>query len=346
MSLHRQSVKVGAVRSPLRVFWPHTLVSSADEGADKLYSLFPDHDPKLVSESNGGWEFHLDWPSHLLEHTDPQLEICAREHYGLRLEDLAGYTEVRRCGRADFVFSMFHSRALLAPALAAARAGGRFPRTIVHVDAHSDLGAPLLTVSAPGKLIAPAFGMECDLADPDTVVHAINAGLVHKGSFLAAYLLATPPGELFHVWDEGTIESDYLVSQTACAKVGVHLVEHHQLVSSSQSGPQQWRRHKTALLPPHLSDQPGGVWLDVDLDAFCNRFDGDSDRGMEASSPVEVGCLRSRVEAFLEQLTTASWRDRIEAVSVAASPGFFPAEYWEEIIPKVCDGIDEVLSTP
>ena len=85
------------------------------------------------------------------------------------------------------------------------------------------------------------------------------------------------------------------------------------------------------------------MWLDVDLDAFCNRFDGDSDRRDRGVSPTEVATMHRRIASFFAELCAASWRDRIEAVSVAASPGFFPSEHWETVIPTVYDGLAEAL---
>lgn len=85
------------------------------------------------------------------------------------------------------------------------------------------------------------------------------------------------------------------------------------------------------------------MWLDVDLHAFCNRFDGDSDRRDRPGSRAETSTLHRRIASFFGELNAASWRDQIEAVSVAASPGFFPSEYWETVIPAVCEGFDEAL---
>jgi hypothetical protein len=41
----------------------------------------------------------------------------------------------------------------------------------------------------------------------------------------------------------------------------------------------------------------------------------------------------------LAELNHAAWITKIEAVSVAVSPGFFPAEYWAEVISTICEGI-------
>jgi hypothetical protein len=85
------------------------------------------------------------------------------------------------------------------------------------------------------------------------------------------------------------------------------------------------------------------VWLDVDLDVFCNRYDGDSDRATFEGNHAEQAFMQQRIETFLDQLASATWIDKIEAVSVAISPGFFPAQYWEYAIPAVCNGIERII---
>ena len=345
-SLRGRGFQQTEVASPLQITWPRCAAANSGTAMSQLFDLFPDHDPQLRRENRSGWTFGFDWPAHLLAYTDPKLADSAHRNYGLELRDLAGYMEVRRCGRADFVFSMFHSRALLAPSLAMARTG-RSMRSVIHVDAHTDRQAPLLSKGGTGTLVNEAFSRHCCLDQPESVTKVIDAGLVHKGSFLAAYMLAVPEGELFHCWEEAKLCSCRLAHASGEVIIGGRRIAHDYLVSSSASGPEMWQCHTGVALPDSMANPTGeqgnGVWLDVDLDAFCNRFDGDSDRQKQQGSMRELKELRTRVQTFLRQLRAAAWRTRIEAISVAASPGFFPSEYWEEVIPAVCDGIEDAL---
>ncbi len=343
MTLRRDGSKQVKVRSPLHLAWPRRAAASANAAMEQLFGFFPDHHPHLLSENELGWVFGLGWPSHLLAHTDPALAECARHSYGLELHELAGYIEVRRCAHADFVFSMFHSRALLAPSLALARCG-KLPRQIVHVDAHSDMLPPLLSVTGLAALSNPGYNASCQFDHPHTVMQMIDTGLIHKGSFLAAYLLAVPAGDIFHCWEEITPRSRSLLRTTSEVNIGEQIIVRDTLIPTPEVMSDCWQCHDTICLPEiPPSAASHGIWLDVDLDAFCNRFDGDSDRSDQTGSPNEICQLRDRVAAFLEQLRDVSWRGNIEAISVAASPGFFPSEYWEEVIPTVCDGIAAAL---
>jgi hypothetical protein len=339
MNLRGVGARQTEMQSRLRLPWPRDAAHNADAAMERLFGIFPDHHPKLLAEDEVAWIFGLGWPAHLLENTDPTLSVAAHRGYGLELRALAGYLEVRRCAQADFVFSMFHSRALLAPSLAFARLG-RPPRCIVHVDAHSDLLPPLLSATGPAILGNDNFSLSCHLEDPATVSQAIDDGLIHKGSFLAAYLLATPGAELFHVWEEITPRRRSFVQTIAEVTIGATKIKHGKLVEAEATVANPWIYNEVTALPASLSSHAEkGVWLDVDMDAFCNRFDGDSDRRELRGSPEESHEVRRRIALFLDQLRSAPWRRSIEAISVAASPGFFPAEYWDTAIPAICDGI-------
>ena len=112
--------------------------------------------------------------------------------------------------------------------------------------------------------------------------------------------------------------------------------------SKQIAGSEAWRWQEAPLLPLGLDDCQS-VWLDVDLDAFCNRYDGDSDRAHILSTESERLILRQRMDRFLDRLSNASWKSRGDAVSIAASPGFFPSEYWDEAIPKITDGVADIV---
>ena len=66
---------------------------------------------------------------------------------------------------------------------------------IVHVDDHDDLMPPLLKRDVSG-LIDPVAQRIVDLYKVDSVNAAIDRGVISKGSFLAAYVLADSPASI------------------------------------------------------------------------------------------------------------------------------------------------------
>ena len=308
---------------------------------DRLFELFPDKYPALVAESASDWTFQLGWPRHLLEPIDPLLPergAC----FGLDLPELDQYVEIRSYRGIPFVFSMFHSQALLAPSLAM-HGNRQLPQIVVHVDAHHDLSASLLGEASPGTLVNEQFNIECRLDNPETVDHAVDAGFVNKASFLTAYFLATT-ARVLHV-DRGCVPGKFLLKPTVQPiKIGDVLSAQQTFAMTRVAAGDTWDLLELPELPDDLHQLAGQrTWLDVDLDAFCNRFDGDSDNRDKVGSSEERSIMLEHLRGFLRDLAAVPWLVDISAVSVAASPGFFPSEYWEASIPIVCDGIAKLL---
>jgi hypothetical protein len=331
------------MRPPEILFSKHA-AGSVDAAMDQLFELFPDHWPKLIAEEEENWKFALAWPENLT-FVDSGVGRQALELYGLSGAALVPFTRAKRCGQADFVFSMFHSRALLAASLAMRRRGGAALPIIVHVDDHEDLFPSLVTRSGvSGEVRDVVFGETVEVGDPESIGAAIDRGVINKATFLTTYLLATPPGTLIYVNETLSERESRLVPVNLTLNIGGKDLDRaalEELRSGRSPGRQLVRRREFPVELPEIAD--GAVWLDVDMDAFCNRFDGDSDRKDHSATDGERSLLMGRVGRFVTGLQSASWLPRVEAVSEAVSPGFFPSEYWATAVPLILDGISKAL---
>jgi len=224
--------------------------------------------------------------------------------------------------------------------------GGQPPLWIVHVDDHTDLNPSMVKpLSSPGFLYDPFFGKAIDLADASSVVAAVQRGVVSKGNFLLSYLLAYPGCRTVHV-GRTEAEQQFLFSPGVEPVVlGGRQLTRHSFIFEPVSRSSPWTLRQTAFLPTDLpiGAEEGGVWLDIDLDYFWNRYNGDSDRRYVVAVPNERDDVERRVAHFLTELATVNWLARVSAISVAVSPGFFPSEYWADAIPAVCNGIRKML---
>jgi len=323
------------------VRFPKDCAADANAAMDVLFSLFADHYPAQIGEDEHEWFFRLSWPVDPSWYVDPQLTAQADRLFGCSLADLPLMSEDRSKNDVAFIFSMFHSRALLAPALARQRLGVTHFSHIVHVDDHEDMMAPLL--EARGRtLFDPISRVEIDLSATESIMAAIDRGVIHKGSFLASYVLAHSPGSIIHVCDRFSDRDHWLAPRHTVKRLGhaelpITTVEFTEHADSSL-----WHFRETSIFPRELSNVES-VWLDVDLDEFCNRFDGDSNRRDMHTTDAERSIMSRRIDNFLIGLMAASWKNRVRAVSVAASPAFFPSEYWNNTIPKICEGIATAL---
>lgn len=308
--------------------------SDVNSAMDRLFEVFPDKYPRLARDEIDAWRFALEWPEEPAWFVDPNLAKAAREMFGLSLPQLIQYVEYVDCGAIPFVLSMFHSRALFAPA---ASPDVVFD-TIVHVDAHDDLMPAL--VAPHGKVIVDSVTRQkFDPSDNKSVSHAIDSGAISKGSFLTAYILSHPRGQIIHV-DPALSASEAwcLALREETRSIGGNIYKLTGIKYCKDSASGVWRLNEVPRIPAELPEARL-IWLDIDLDAFCNRYDGDSDRTALTGSDEERHDLEHRIDTFLADVEASEWRANVAAISVAASPGFFPSEYWDYAIPRIRDGL-------
>jgi hypothetical protein len=338
-----------ALRSSSRVLaevvFPRSCAVDANDAMDRLFEVLPDHQARLISESPSTWTFELRWTSDPLTFVDPGISDTVAHLYGLVLSEIGGYREVMRWGGRDVVFSLIHGWALLTASLAVERRGGRPIEWVVHVDDHTDLGSLAATAGErSGSLRDSVFGTDIDLNDPASVTAAVERGTVSKGNFLTAYLLAYPESQVVHVGDGVPEQSFAIIPRGESIHLGGAPLPGSAIPLDQVPEPGAPTFRKTRILPLELPSQGcGGVWLDIDLDYFCNRYDGDSDRQGMTAAPDERTVIMERVERFLVELGAVQWLGQVEAVSLAVSPGFFPVDHWADVIGMLRDGIQRVL---
>lgn len=327
------------------ITFPRFAAVDANAAMDQLFDAFPDHEPSLLSESGDAWVFGLRWQSYPATFVDPGVCRAAAAVCGLGSDQLGAFHEVHRWGGRDVVISMVHAWALLAPALAIQRRGGDPLPWVVHVDDHTDLMAPMVEpASTPGLLHDRVFGVDLNVGEPGSVSAAIRRGVVSKGNFLTAYLLAYAGCRVVHVGAELGEEAFPLSPEEDVLPLGGQQIRCTKFRLARSQEPATGAFRQTRSLPPTLPLQAGGgIWLDIDLDYFCNRYNGDSDRRLEVARANEHDEVMQRVERFLGELAEVPWLPRIEAVSIAVSPGFLPSDHWAGVIPAVRDGVRKIL---
>jgi hypothetical protein len=84
------------------------------------------------------------------------------------------------------------------------------------------------------------------------------------------------------------------------------------------------------------------VLVHIDMDYFNNRYDGDS-AWRERAEPLDP--TESRIFEKIDELVDAlaSSKAEIEDVTIAYSPGFFPAECWAAADKRLRAGLEKIL---
>lgn len=217
---------------------------------------------------------------------------------------------------------------------------------VLHLDSHADLGSPRLGREGGGwrDLLT---GDPVALAAPESVASAIASGAIGIGSFFAPFLAAAPATRIVHLapagrsprppgayrWSVEDLRDDGVFAEALRPRVRIdgaeedgeaNLLVHHDL----------------AAVLPRLGARP--LYLHLDMDYFNNRYDHRPDwpaRGHHDPAPVAV---LAAIDDVFAGLATHAAGARVVDVTVALSPGFFPAELWPPAIERVRAGVERL----
>jgi hypothetical protein len=80
----------------------------------------------------------------------------------------------------------------------------------------------------------------------------------------------------------------------------------------------------------------------IDMDYFNNRYDGDSAWPENTSRlDPQLPQIIAKIDELVDAI--ASSRAQIEDVTIAFSPGFFPAEYWDATNRRLRAALEKIL---
>lgn len=244
---------------------------------------------------------------------------------------ISQYRLLHHAGGRTVLFSMVHSWALFGASYHAWRTG-RVPSQVVHIDDHTDLGACFLddSVNPPtGRGGAPYI-----LDEPGTIIENLLRASFNKGSYLTAFLALADVRGIQHVSWSGRATDAFVSTDRVSEKV--------LCVKYVDAGTTKFRLG-VDIEPLDDPDEP--VWLDIDLDAFCNRFNGDSDRRDLRASASEKRQVTERLDEAIGLIRGCERVKSAELVTIAVSPGFCPSDYWEEASRRMLEAV-ESLWTP
>jgi hypothetical protein len=290
--------------------WPHTAL----EG--RVLRL--DRDAFSVA-------FHADW-GHFI---DPRLRETL-EPWGIAApEQVPRWRRWKAEGGRVLAVSLDHAWAVTAWA----RAGAGAPLTVVHLDRHADCGAPLLLVDGAGALQDCLTGAAVRAAAPASLDAAVESGAIGVGGFIAPAVASGLAGRVIHVLPSRTPLPERRARTLAIAAGAPHprRAELRWLAASLDDGAGPALR-RVPYLAAHAGTLPDGlegpVALDVDLDYASNRYRGDPDWHGTPGPEMTADAFAADLRAALDRLDPG----RIVCVTVAASPGYCPAEAWRPLL--------------
>ncbi len=335
------------------IFPRHLLPDDQQVRAELLCSYFPN---QIVSSAltDEGWSITLKWPTNADFYVDPYLTKGL--HWwsqNVGVEDIPFAVKQER----QWQLSLNDSWTLFSWSrwLTVCAANNTLPTEVVllHVDDHDDLMSPRLWLNQGGwsDVISQ---QPVDLFIPETVSAAINSGAIGIGSFIVPLLYQIPRLHIRHLCATGYSSSrcgiyrlervttvDELLNPNML-KPAVRLKSLSEPIKdnldnlstySVSAKPDEWL-HSLPNVP---------TLLHIDLDYFNNRFNGDSDWELHTSRhDPAMHQILSAIDSVFEALYLQGVLQRIVNVTVALSPGFFPAEFWPKATERINYHIDKL----
>jgi hypothetical protein len=216
------------------------------------------------------------------------------------------------------------------------------PVVVLHADDHQDLMSPRL-VLRNGTLVDLITGRPVHISQPPTVDAAVRSGAIGMGSFIVPVLASGRTLHIRHLRNPAgrpQIPGQYQLLLTH--NPDTLLAPGEPRPGTEITGPDTPLPGKQVPAGSYALTETLGGWLDdlpddtllflhVDCDYFSNRYDGDSDwRSHTMIHDPPDGLVRRSVEEFCDALRPLA--GRLDNATIALSPGFFPAEYWQRTV--------------
>lgn len=329
---------IGSIKAMERAGYSLTGTTKSGESVYTWHrSLISRSFPKELAHLSEG----VDLSDHKITEQQAMVTLTLREDHGVSKDPgaastasdlvkadsaaISQYRVLHHTGGRTTLFSMVHSWALVGASYHAWRTG-RIPSQVVHIDDHTDLSSCLMddSVNPPsGRGGAPYI-----LAEPATIIENLFRGSFNKGSYLTAFLGLANVRCVHHICWPSKASGAFVSTGQGSQPV--------LCVTYADTGATAFRSGAD-LQPWDDSDEP--VWLDIDLDAFCNRYNGDSDRRGLRANASEKRRLDQRMDEAIAMIRGCKALRSAELVTIAVSPGFCPSEYWEEASCKMLDAV-------
>ncbi|WP_286789112.1 MULTISPECIES: hypothetical protein [unclassified Pseudomonas] len=310
----------------------------------QLREYFCDKDAIAVNVG-AQWILSLQWSDDPDRYVDPRLnEGLAWWGGGLKCKEMAG----ARKRRGKVLLSLNDTWTLESWSEWLAKQTESRDIIVLHVDDHKDLGSPRVFLQEDGW-IDPIQGSAVNLAQPDSVTSAIHSGAFGMGSFLTPFLHHYPDTEVRHLCQgpkcTKTIDALIRLEVVSDCLLDPSALRPSVRLEIDKNGVGKGRYRFTDNLETWLegvTDSNAAILLHIDMDYFCNRYDGDSDH-VELPGPLNSSLpnILIRIDELTGALRRSRLTHRLADIVIAFSPGFFPAEFWADSCDRLLAGLGE-----
>jgi len=288
-----------------------------------------------------GWEIDLNWPSSADYYVDSRLEQgLAWWKTGTGITEIPRQVSHTPCGQLSLIdsWTLFSWSNWLAKRRMSGKATNEV--VILHVDDHNDLMTPRLILHE-NHWRDPISDKVFDLYEPASVQSAILSGAIGVGSFMSPFIHTVSCVHLRHLSQtapgEGTQDFSLVPKSLADtilniggSRPAIGISRELDLPFNDRLRANAKNYRFTRQLDAWLGELPEApVLLHIDMDYFNNRYNGDSDWAKrEWTHDPTLPEIMLALDCIFKAINKSGVVSRIENVTVALSPGFFPAELW------------------
>ena len=309
-----------------------------------LRDYFCDKDANATIISDGQIDLQLDWPSGADRHVDPALQT-GLIWWGRNVTLSSMWSTFSRDGQ--ILTALYDSWTLHSWSQWLARTSTERAENVIilHVDDHRDLGVPRL-FKRDNSLVDAITGNQVNLRDPNSVQRAIESGAIGMGSFMTPFIHEYPTVCVRHLCQPPK------TYQTAESRLKLTSIKDTLLHVGSDRPAIEIATINDPALSNYLVTSNARRWANdiegrpalvhIDMDYFNNRFDGDSAwQERENRLDPNLPLILEKIDELVDAL--ANSKAVIEDVTIAYSPGFFPAEYWQSADNRLKSGLKKIL---
>lgn len=303
---------------------------------------------------NGQWVVDLYWPSEKEYFVDPLITegiswwnpSLALQNSYQQFREMPGYQLSLNDSWTLYSWSKWISKQI--------RTEG-FPEEIIllHVDYHNDLMSPRLgyTNNVYNDLIT---GNIFDIKEPESVYKAILSGAIGVGSFIVPLLHEVKKVHLRHLCDSHLTKKKGLINQLKKEWENDTLLALDQIRPKVNFVQEDYDTDPNDDLISYKITNNIQEWLDnlpnvpillhIDMDYFNCRYDGDSDwqKNLPRHDPSPLA-MEDNMKKIFNAISTKGLGGQIKDITVALSPGFYPAEFWKIGIEKISELIQFLI---
>ena len=218
---------------------------------------------------------------------------------------------------------------------------------ILHVDYHNDLMSPRIAY-AENQYNDLLTGNKFDIKNPESVRNAILSGAIGVGSFFVPFLHGVQKMHLRHLCEDHATEMYALKKEwspdTLLATNQLRPTVTFQQLNEENKFEFDIYYRITSNLSEWLDNLPDApILLHIDMDYFNCRYDGDSDWNTHSiKHDPSISEIKLKIEELFTAIIQKGLKNQIKDITIALSPGFYPAEFWEDTIKMISLFVQEL----